>query len=207
MTVETGKVLQVTPGWKNAENQDVQNVFHFLTDFIAPQSDAVVFNAMQTLMDDLFGAFEAYIDNSAEPDVMKIDVVEFGEGGKWNVVQNVAFEPWGGGITPAATGDALPGGVSLLGTLYTAIGKHAGRKFFGMFTEDSVQAQGLFNATTVAAVATGLAELVTPYIITAQNSLAGVIIDRSTGLVRDILEVAATTIPAYQRRRRAGTGS
>jgi len=207
MTVASDEILQVTAGWKNVQNQDVQNVFHFVTDFLVPQSDAVVFATLQTILDDLFGAFETSIDNAASPDIMKVDVVEFLEGSGWTVTQNVAYEPWGAGITPSSTGDALPGGVALLGTLFTGLGKHAGRKFLGMLTEDSVGSGGLFNGTTVAAVATGLAELVTPYGITAGNELAGVILDRTTGVVRDIIEVAASAIPAYQRRRRTGTGS
>jgi len=207
MTVATEKVLQVTAGWKNVQNQDVQNVFHFRTSFNTPQTEAAIFTGLQTILDNLFGAFELYIDIGATPDLMKVDVVEWDGVDKWAVTQNVAYEPWGAGITPGGAGAVLPGGVALLGTLFTNIGKHASRKFFGMITEDGATNDGLFKSITVSSVATGLEELLTAYVISSGNELSGVILDRATGVIRDIIEVAATAIPAYQRRRRTGTGS
>lgn len=205
MTVPNGAVLRASVRFEDQTGEDMMNVFFFQTTFAAPQLEADVFANVKSYLEASYQNIDQYMTNAATPVDLKVDVVSF-QAGSWVVTANVGFMSFGTGLVLAETSDALPGGVSVLLKLRTALGKHYGRKFFGLFTELS-NAVGFVSATLQSAVLAFGAGLLTPGTISAGNTFSVVIPDTATGVVRVLTEVVVSSVWAYQRRRRTGTGS
>jgi hypothetical protein len=137
---------------------------------------------------------------------LKVDVVQW-LNGKWEVVQNVGLYAWGQLLDASSAADHLPPGVAALGKLYTGAGRHIGKKFFGALTEAVNDVGGNLGSAAATSILAGLAELLTPYVISAGNELVSVVLDHTDGTVRDIIDVAVSGYHGYQRRRRPGAGS
>lgn len=206
MTVQDGAVLRCSARWTSANGQDNVNVWWMRTDFTAPQTDEDTFDGVDAMITEVFQDFDHLIRNTWSVRDLKVDVVEH-IGGKWTTTQNVGFGSWGAGISCLESSDALPEGVSPVGFLYTGLGKHQGRKFFFGATESYCDAGGNMVGTLVTAIVTGLTQLLTPHVISAGNNLVAVVADMAMGITRDIVEVAATGVFGYQRRRKPGVGS
>lgn len=206
MSVLPGTLVQATARFKDAQGNDNINVFHFRCDFDVPQTDSGTFDCVDEYVSSVYEEFDTNLDDDFEPYDLKVDAVEFLDG-KWEVVQNIGAGAWGGTIDTSAATDPLPTGVALLAKLYTSLGKHTGRKFFGGFVEAANNEFARFGPSVRTQVLTGVTKLLTPYVVAVGSSLASIILDRADGTVRDIIAVAVSETPAYQRRRREGTGS
>jgi hypothetical protein len=206
MTVPNDAILVASARFKDASDNDCVNVYNFKCDFTAAQTEEDVFDAIDTYLTTVYGAFDNFLDGTANAYDLKVDVIEFTDG-EWKVVQNVGFGPWGSGIILAALDETAPGGVAALGKLYTGLGRHTGKKFFGLLDDEVFTNTGELTSTVVSAVETGLTYLLTPHVISAGNELIAVVVDRAFDVVREVIEVGCSSIIAYQRRRRAGTGS
>jgi hypothetical protein len=206
MSVANNKVLRCSARWTSFNGQDNVNVWWFRTSFGAAQTDEDTFDAVDAYLQQVYSALDARIRSAWAPHDLKVDVVE-NTGQGWQTVQNVGFASWGSGLSPSASGDALPEGVSPLGFLYTGLGKHQGRKFFFGATEADSDAGGNVSSTLSGAIVTGLSSLLVPYIITVGNELIAVVAEQASNFYRDVVEVGASGIFGYQRRRRPGRGS
>lgn len=206
MSVGTAKVLRCSARWTDANGSDLVNVFFFRTSFASAQTEADIMTAVDTYLQSCFDHFDGNMRTTTAPFDLKVDVVQWA-GGKWVVVQNVGFGPWGSGLTAGSGSDALPPGSAALGKLYTNLGKHTGKKFFGGFTEASCDVGGNVEAALHTAILDGLTELLSPYVISAGNTLITVVLDYVGGTIRDALAAAVNGTWSYQRRRRPGVGS
>jgi len=206
MAVASDSVLRVSARFSGYHGQDIVNVYWFRTSFAAAQLDEDVFDACDAYVSSVYEAFDEDMRDDYAPLDLKVDVVEF-LGNKWVVTHNVGFGSWGATINTTGGSDVLPEGVAALGFLHTGLGKHVGRKFFGGITEAANDTGGGLQALTQGRIATGLAELLTPYVISAGNTLQSVVADQVSGIVRLVLEVLASNVFGYQRRRRKGRGS
>lgn len=206
MTVATGKILRCATRFSQVSGEDVVNVWYLRTNFATPQDEDDVLSAVQVYLGSVFADFDHLMDNSAQPVDVRVDVVNW-SGTKWMTVQNIGTDLFGLSLTLAGTSDALPSGSAVLGKLLTPSLKRAGAKFFGLFTTASNSTNGGVGATTISAVATGLAKLLTPHVISAGNQLEAVIISSVDGFVSDLIGVTVDYIWAYQRRRKLNVGS
>lgn len=206
MTVNNLDVLRVATRFTGVHQQDIMNVWYFQANLAASQADAAVMTALDTYLSSAIVPFDGYLDNSITPLDMKVDVVQW-LNGKWEVTYNVGTSAWGASITPASTADALPEGASALAFLRVGLGKHQGRKFLGGFAEDGNSPSGALDSTMQTTILSGLATLLTPYVISAGNELATAILDHTDGTIRYVIELALNGFWAYQRRRRPGVGS
>lgn len=206
MTVANGAILVASARFKDASGQDTVNVYNFRCDFASPQAEGDVFGAVDDYLTSVYVEFDGYMDGTADPYDLKVDVVEF-TGGKWVVTQNVLFGPWGSGLTLAGIDNALPPGSAALGKLYTNLGKHIGKKFYGLLGEAALTLTGQLATAVSTAIETGQDKLLTPFLISVGNELTTVILDRVDGTVRELIASGVSDVFGYQRRRRPGTGS
>lgn len=206
MTVSNFDIVQASARFRNADGNDVVNVYNFFCDFAADQTDQDVFDAVDAYLTSVYTEFDANLDADFQPFDLKVDIVEF-LGGAWKVVQNVGFGTWGSGISPTASGDALPPGVAVLIKLFTGLGKRTGRKFVGGVVEAVCDSDGQVVSAALASFVAGFVKLVTPHVISAGNELVTMILGQADGATRNVTEIAVSDVFAYQRRRRPGTGS
>ncbi len=206
MTISDGDVLRASARWSGPNAQDIVNVWYFQADFTTTDTDEDVFDAVDTFITRVFLPFDDDLSTDMTPVDLKVDIVDF-VGGKWVVTHNVGFGPWGAGITTTEASDNLPPGAAAVGFLYTALGKHQGRKFFGGFTEDGSSGSGSVDSTMQTRILLGLAQLLIDEIVQAGNNLVSVVPDTVFGIPREVLAVALNATWGYQRRRRQGVGS
>lgn len=206
MTVLNGDKLRASARFRTASGQDNVNVYWFTATFAAPQTDEDVFDAIDLYLTSVYSDFDQYLRTAYEPLDLKVDVVEM-FGGEWSVIANVGFGSWGAGIATIEGSDQLPEGVAAVAFLQTGLGKHQGRKFLGGLTEGDSDVGGNLVTAVTDAITTGMAKLITPYLISAGNTIVSKVADHTSGVMRDILEVTVDTVPGYQRRRRPGRGS
>lgn len=205
MTVPTGAVMRASIRFQASQGEDIMNVFFLQTTFAAPQAELDVFNSVRTYFEASYGNLDNYMSNTGQPLDIKLDVVSF-QAGKWVVTANVGFGTFGTGLILAEVADPLPVATAALLKLRTSLGKHYGRKFFGLFTELTNVSGFLSSALQLAVLAFGTG-LLTPGTISAGNTYSVVVPDTLTGVVRALTEVAVNSVWSYQRRRRTGVGS
>jgi hypothetical protein len=207
MAVNDGDVLRATVGFYLPELQVAQNTFWFECQFADSQAEEDVYDAIDTYLSTMYDYWDIYMENSVTMAPMRIDKMVWNTD-KWEVSANVGSGAWGSTLVPADGSDSLPAGTAHLGffDILTAA-KHQGKKFFAGFCEDMNGPNGGASATLNAAIVEGITELLTPYVISAGNSLVHVIADFLTGAVREPTGVHGSGVWAYQRRRRPGSGS
>jgi len=182
------------------------NVWYFQTSQTGAQPEADVLAACESYLAGVFSDFDHLLDNNMNPVDIKVDIVTW-QNGKWEVTANVGTTAFGGSLTTASTADYLPAGAAALGFLRTGLGKHQGRKFIGGLCEDSNSANGGLSTALATALTTGLTRLLTPFVFNTTEQLVSVVLDHTTGTVREVVEIAVPFMWAYQRRRRQGAGS
>lgn len=206
MTVPDGAVLRCSARFEGYHDQDIVNVFQLRCDFTAAQLEATVFSAVDTYLSSVYEEWDPYLEVTIAPNDLKVDVIEF-IGGEWVVTANVGFGSWGSSIVGVDAGQMLPAGVAAVGFLYTDLGKHQGRKFFGGFTETVNSQSGAILSSLSSLITAGLTLLLTPHTISAGNTLVSCIPGTADGVIRDVTSIGVNTHWGYQRRRRPGVGS
>lgn len=206
MTVADGEVIRASARWSGYHQQDLVNVYHFRTDFATAQDEQDVFDAVDTYLQSVYALMDGLMSSGVYVNDLKVDVVQY-IAAKWKVTQNVSFGPWGSTLATAAGDDVLPAGDAMVGFLYTSLGKHQGRKFFGGFTETSNTASGAVNSGLQTICISALTLLLTPYTISAGNDLITVVPGVYDGVVRDVISVGVNGHWGYQRNRKPGVGS
>jgi hypothetical protein len=129
------------------------------------------------------------------------------QNGKWEVTHNVGLQTWGSTIDSSSNADMLSPGVAGLAKLYTGAGKHIGKKFFGMLTENVADLSGNLTGAGATKLLNGVTTLLAPYSLGGDNLLLARVLNHVTGVPMPILEVGINGVMAYQRRRRPGTGT
>jgi len=106
-----------------------------------------------------------------------------------------------------AASEPLPTGSAGLITFRTGFSRRNGRKFLGVFSEGCVSSSGLWTTATQTALAAFGANFLSGFTggTSGENWMPGVY--SKLGTLMPIIEAVASGIPAYQRRRRIGTGS
>lgn len=206
MTVADGEIVRCSARQSMTNDQDHVSVFHYQTDYAAPQTDELT---MDTIAEDLDGAFSAlnqWIRTTQRPVDMKFDIVEF-VGGLWRITRNLGLIVWPDVLyDPTPADDALPPGVAGLVKFLTSIGKVYGRKFIGGLIENA-QGGGTLAAGAITALSNfGTSVMQDPAIDVNNWMEPGVVSMREETFVPFTEHLVSDNV-AYQRRRRRGTGS
>lgn len=176
---------------------DVQNTFTAkITNAVA--GNAAVYTAMGNWLETIYSAF--VVDQSDS-----ISYVSY-------VVNNLANGEISGELSwPTLTvgGAALQQtapGVCVLALQRTGVSRHTGRKYFGIFTENDML-NGRWGTALLAKVLTAIENASTTYVDPNGVGILPGVLDRAAGIQRGITDTVVIAEPAYQRRRRRGTGS
>lgn len=206
VTLADGEVIRVSFRSTLEDGQDHVNVYYFIGNLSTAATDTEVVDAVNDLLDQMYGRLNDRISNTFNPVDLKIDVVEF-VGGDMEIVRNIGLFPFDPtNFIPDNAGDTLPPGVAVLVKFLTTIGKVYGRKFIGGLCE-SEQDGGYPGSLLLTALANFISDLLAGATIAAKGTLdPGVMSTREAAFVPFTSGEVGTTL-AYQRRRRLGTGS
>lgn len=193
-----GDIISVVAGLNAGLGIDVQNVYHLQVLETGGVDDDDLVDDMGEYLEDVYGVLNNTFANNVVYDLYKAT----------NVTADVDLgtHPWPSLTQGGGAVNMLPTGDSGLVLGRTNTPGRVGKKYFGPFTSNAL-ADGYWTAGVVATLADAMAEVWSPFISALANSYTPVILGRDDGVGRVVREATASAVPAYQRRRRPGTGS
>ncbi len=204
MSVQDGDILKAVLEFVLADGTIIQNIVHWVAEFITPQSEVDVLSAAKQYGEDLYDEIDTWVDLNVVVNPMTLHELE------WDAVEGLwVVDRLIGITTPSITftgaTDPLPHQCSAVLVGNTARPKSRGRKFLPPFLD--LAADG---SDWVSAVLTGLGLALNHYladeVVTASNDLspgvprtaANEFLPFGTGIVNSIV--------GTQRRRKPGIG-
>jgi hypothetical protein len=190
-------VLQVTATMKVGVSVTIQNVYHLVVKDIGGVDDEDVADDMGEYLEDIYTNLVASMTSS----LIFIDYR----------VQNLTTEqdigtfPWPSLTVGSSVASRLPFGVAALIKAKTQQGKHQGRKYFALFTEDHTD-NGFVTAALQADLADAGQAAYSEFTSTLVNNYTPVVLERDVLGGRAVLSVQVPADWSYQRRRKPGVG-
>lgn len=202
MSLGSGDVLRVVASMLWTDGNVNQNVYNcVVTGGTPPYDDQEVIDDMEDWLDDMYANITANVSDELDGNSVIVYVYDAGDD-DWDEVGSQTFT-W----NPSGTADQLPRGVAALVRLYTTDPDVQGKKYLPGFTELAV-ADGLISAGTLTAMLALAADWYLPFVGTASGATFTPGIWSVVGklFVAGVDHIAASAIPAYQRRRKRNVG-
>lgn len=198
MTVQNNEVIEASAKMIFDGTDEQINVFQFRLASGGPLTDDEAIDDVLNIVNDLYSAL--YILQSI---LIIYDTIRL-----YNQSQSLLLgvHDWPTRTAGTETVHPIPPGVCALVNFTTAVPKVILRKFFGGFTEDQNQDDGTWNGTLVTAVALVATNLLAPLVGSYGTWEYGYTSPKTLGWVAPNGS-SNNDIPAYQRRRKQGSGS
>lgn len=198
MPFNAGAVLRVAVVGDYDNNDDVVNVYQYQLSGASGVSEALAYSDLIDVIEALYaiwlqvctirtifrGIYVSTLDN--------------------NIVSG--FIPFASPLIGALNSDSTPSGVAFLASLPTGQSRRVLRKYIGPVAESMVSTGGYVAPAALTIMGNGITALLTPQVFSPRtwtychvSTPGGTPVIPTSGL--------ASAIPAYQRRRRLGTGS
>lgn len=194
LPVSANDIIQVVANL-SLFGQAIQNVFHLFSHDGGTQSQVV--DDVSDFMDDFYLIINAHMSDAVDYDSVRVK----------NVTQGLDYGEvaWPTLVNGAYANDPLPNGVAALLTLPTNVAKCRGRKFLAGFGEGTTT-DGLWVGSTLTDLGLAGDELLSDPVgvATGGDYTYGVV--HKSGAFVPYTSAIASSIPAYQRRRKQGVG-
>lgn len=205
MAVNDGDILKVVVSLILDDGTIAQNVFHYLAELVAQQTNADILDALETQMESLYATIDDQIADSVTMDTMEVDTVAWDAGeGEFLTVQNIGERT--PTVTFAALGEALPNQMAATMGAYTTYPKVRGRKAFPSFNEASADI-GELDTQALVDLGLCLAEYLEDITVSAQNTLSPGVASVSTAAFRAFGSGWINSTLGTIRRRKPGYGA
>jgi hypothetical protein len=195
MSVAPNDVVKVTFNTRQDGVGVVSNVFYFRND-----SGLTLDN--ESVLDE-FGLWTGYL--AAQLDDFQSDTITYEEYKVYNMTQD---QPIGTAPSTLTSGsvdtDAMPSGVAALITLDTGFKKTLGKKFIGGLVEAATTA-GVLTPATIAYLEDVYDLFLFTQSLGGHDWMPGVW-KKATSAFYPFISAVIRSVPAYQRRRKAGVG-
>ena len=197
MAISAGDILSVVPSMHIGVQVTIQNVYHTYISQLVSDVEEDILQDMADWMDDAYSEIVGHIWDAQSFDEVKVI----------DITADIDIGVTGFPVLSAggATGHGLPPGTAALVKFKTIQGKHQGRKYIGVLTEDG-QTDGTLIGTAQTALANFATVIAEPYDGSSGNQYKYVVLDRTTDQVRYPNQIIVPAYFAYQRRRRPGVG-
>lgn len=197
MTVQSDDYVRATARMSFGLAASVQNVFAFKL-IGSALGDTVAMQDLAEELDDWYTCINPQIvDNQTYVDI---------DG--FNLTQDSPLPEtsWPSKTVGGSASDPTPSGAAALVTFRTNFSRRRGRKFLGVMGEGNIGANGQWNTTLMTNLATFGAQLLDPFVgqVSGETWLPVIWSVLKAGMLPT--EAVVSAIPAYQRRRRIGTG-
>lgn len=202
MTVAENDILRIVASMLWTDGNVNQNVFNCKVHGASPPyEDGDIADDAEDWLDNMYANFTTICSDEIDGNevlVYKYDAV----GGDWDEVMSQSWI-W----NPSVTLDQIPRGVAALARLWTEDPDVQGKKYIPGFTEGSFT-DGLINSTELTAMLAFAADWFLPFVGAASGATFTPGIWSVVGKLLSIGvdHVAASAIPAYQRRRKRTVG-
>lgn len=190
-------VIKATARLQGDDGVAIQNVYQFRLDQVGGISDGACMDDLADFLDDAYDL----IDDLLADSVTFVDIDFFNK----TTAQPMGVRPWPTLTVGSSSGEPLPSGVAPLVVLQTGRNRVIGRKFLPQVGSGQV-VDGNWGSGFLTALAPFAAFLIGGFLGTTSAApwLPGVV--DKLGVFWSFLTAVVGSEPAYQRRRRAGTG-
>lgn len=202
MTISTGDILRVVASLLWTDGNVNQNVFNVkVTGAGGPWTDQDIVDDCEDWLDNMY----ANLTTTCSDQIDGNEVIVY----KWDTVgldwDEVGSQSWV--WDPSITVDQLPRGVAALVRLWTTDPDVQGKKYIGGLTE-GVVTDGLIVSAILTVLLAFAADWYTPFVgaASAADFTPGIWSVVNSLFVDGIDHIAASAIPAYQRRRKRTVG-
>lgn len=191
IAVVTAKLVQT------GNDQDVQNTY-VISSFSGPTDDASAIADISEWLEAIYTPIQGQISTLVAFSAININNISRSE-----VTGDLS---WPNLVAGTNAGDILPSGVAALCLQRTGVSRRVGRKYYGVFTEAALAA-GQWVSGTINDLGAAIAVASDPYVGANGVGFVPYVYDRTLGTLREVTSTAVSFEPAYQRRRRRGSGS
>lgn len=206
MSVETGDVVRVTIRYEGPNLEDYQNSYLFAVGLDESISDSEFLALIEPAMTNLYGGLTGAISSECDPRDISCYVVDYDTvNNKEVITHSIGTTPWTT-IAFTAASEMLPAGVAALANFTTNALKTRLSKYIGGIVEVE-QDDGTFGSSMVGYMTDWIAELLAGITLEVGKTMVYGGFSKATEQFAAATGGAFTAIPAYQRRRRPGTGS
>jgi hypothetical protein len=202
VTVVDTDILRVVASMLWTDGNVNQNVFNCrVSGGAGPYDDQDVADDMEDWLDNLYLNLTAFCSDQLDGNeviIYKFDTSE----GDWDEVSSQGWT-W----DPAVASDQLPRGVAGLVRMWTTNADVQGKKYLAGLVESNAT-DGLFIAAALVAFLAFAADWYTPFVGSATGATftPGIWSVAKTLFFAGVDHIAASAIPAYQRRRKRNVG-
>lgn len=202
MSVVTGDILRIVASLLWTDGNVNQNVFNaVVTGGAGPWDDSDIADDAEAWLDNMYANLVAGMSDEIDGNevlVYKYDTV----GMDWDEVSSQSWT-----FNPTGATDQAPRAVSPLARLWTADPDVQGKKYIPGWTVGNLQ-DGLVTAASVISILAFAADWYLPFtgLVSGATWTPGVWSVVGKVLQAGVDHVAASTIPAYQRRRKRNVG-
>lgn len=204
MAIQDGDVLKAVLEFVLADGVIVQNVLHWIADFLAPQTEVDVLTAAGTYAEDLYSEIDAYIDQAVVVNPMTLHIVVWdGIEGEWVTERLVGSTV--PSITFTGATDPLPNQCSPVLIGNTVRPKSRGRKFLLPLLDSACDGSAWVGAV-ITALGLALNHFLADETVTASNDLSPGVPRTSEDLFLPFGTGTVNSTVGTQRRRTPGRG-
>lgn len=193
-----GDILRIVAGLSFNAAVEVQNVYYVKVSDIGGIPDEDIPDDMGEYLEDIYDGLVSSYPNNVTFETFKVT----------NVTADVDLgtHPWPSLTAGSGAQETYAPGVALLTLARTATPHHAGRKYWGPFQETSMS-DGTWASAIVSGFAAVVESVYNAFAATSGNDYQPIVYDRENDVGRLPVELTVSSNPAYQRRRRVGTGA
>jgi hypothetical protein len=205
MTISNGDVLMAFLELVLDDGTIAQNVFHWVAQFDEDQSDYDVKNAVETYIEDLYGAISTYLSDgfTINPSYLYKKVWD-PTGAAWVIDELIyTFTP---SFTHTNTDDPFPNQIAPVIVANTLRPKSRGRKFLMGFVETAADASDLVSGA-VTALGTALNHYLADETVQGSNLLSPGVPREGVNTFLPFTDGAVNSVVGTQRRRKPGVGT
>ena len=202
MSIVAGDILRIVASMLWTDGNIAQNVFNaVVTGGGSPFDDIDIVDDAEDWLDNMFANLTT--SGSDEIDGNEVIVYKYDAGDDdWDEVGSQSWV-W----DPNSASDQMPRGVAGLVRLWTTDPDVQGKKYIAGLVESAAD-DGLFSSTFLVALLAFAADWYTPFVgsVSGATFTPGIWSVKNTTFLEGIDHIAASAIPAYQRRRKRNVG-
>lgn len=205
MAVENAEILKAVLEFVLTDGTIVQNVLHFIAEFLAPQQDQDVLDSCEVYGEGLYDNIDAYVDQNVVTNPMTVHVIVWdGVAGEWVTDRLVGIAT--PDIVFTGAGDPLPNQNSAVLVGNTNRPKSRGRKFLIPF-EDTNATGSDWGAPVLVNLGLALASYLADEIVTVGNDISPGVPRAAVDSFLKFTDGVVNSIVGSQRRRKPGVGA
>ncbi len=204
MAVQDGDVIKAVLEFVLADGVIVQNILHWIAEFLAPQTEVDVLSAAEQYAEDLYSEVDQYVDSNVVVNPMTVHEIAWDEtDGEWQTDRLIGTTV--PSITFTGATDPLPNQTSAVLIGNTARPKSRGRKFLLPFL-DNASDGSLWVSAVMTALGLALNHFLADETVTASNVLSPGVPRTSEDLFLPFGTGVVNSVVGTQRRRTPGRG-